>query len=249
MSKKIVLITGASRGIGGETAKRFARSGFVVAINYKTNHKAAVAVLDEIQQSGGAGFLCQADIADEQQVKQLFEQIDQQNGDLSVLVNNAAIIQPQSLLQNMDAERINHLLRTNVTSAFLCCKEAIKRMSSSLGGKGGAIVNVSSLAARTGSPNEYIDYAASKGAIDSLTVGLAKEIASENIRVNAVRPGLIYTDIHASAGEANRVKRLEQNIPLQRGGLAEEVAEAIYWLSSDKSSFCTGSLLDVGGGL
>lgn len=247
--QRIALITGAGRGIGAATAKLFAAQGFLVVINYKSNHHSAEATAQQIQMLGGQCVLMQADVAQEQQVERLFTQIDQLDGHFCVLVNNAGILKPQSRLIDMNAERINELFRTNVTSYFLCCREAVKRMSTQLGGQGGAIVNVSSAAARTGSANEYIDYAASKGAIDTLTKGLSLEVASEGIRVNCVRPGLIYTQMHADGGEENRVERLKSALPMQRGGQPEEVAEAIFWLASDKASFSTGNFLDLSGGL
>ncbi|OUL56237.1 SDR family oxidoreductase [Pseudoalteromonas ulvae] len=247
--QNIALITGAGRGIGAATAQLFASQGFLVVINYKSDHLAAEATATQILAQGGECVLMQADVAQEQQVERLFAQIDQLDGRLSVLVNNAGILKPQSRLIDMNADRINELLSTNVTSYFLCCREAVKRMSTQLGGQGGAIVNVSSGAARTGSANEYIDYAASKGAIDTLTKGLSLEVANEGIRVNCVRPGLIYTQMHADGGEEHRVDRLKTAIPMQRGGQPEEVAQAIFWLASDKASFSTGSFLDLAGGL
>lgn len=246
---KTVLVTGGSRGIGAATAKLFAQQGYAVCINYKTNHSAAKDVVSSIKAFGGECFSVQADVSKEADVLDLFSQFDQKYGQLSVLVNNAGILQPQMRLDQMSIERINQILMTNVSSYFLCCKEAVKRMSTQYNGLGGAIVNVSSGAALTGSPNEYIDYAASKGAIDALTRGLAKEVASEKIRVNGVRPGLIYTDMHADGGEAQRVDRLKCNLPLQRGGNPEEVANAIFWLASQDSSFTTGGFIDVTGGL
>ena len=247
--KKIALITGASRGIGAATAKLFAQQGYAVCINYKSNKMAATVVAQEIKAMGGQCIIIQADVSREDDVVKLFATLDKTLGTLSVLVNNAGIIKKQTRLENMTAERINSILTNNVTSCFLCCREAVKRMSSKNGGLGGIIVNVSSGAARSGSPNEYIDYAASKGAIDTLTKGLSLEVASEEIRVNCVRPGFIYTDMHADGGEADRIERLKPVIPLKRGGEPEEVAEAIYWLASDKSSFSTGNYIDVTGGL
>ncbi|SJL83880.1 SDR family oxidoreductase [Vibrio palustris] len=245
----VVLITGAGRGIGAACARLFAEKGYAVCINYKSNINAASALADEIISLGGQCITVQADVSDEKEVSRLFSTIDNELGNLSVLINNAGILRPQSRLEDMSAERINTLLTTNVTSYFLCCKQAIKRMSYRHFGQGGTIVNVSSGAARTGSPNEYIDYAASKGAIDTLTKGLSLEVAAEGIRVNCVRPGLIHTDMHADGGEPERISRLQSKIPLQRGGTPEEVAEAIYWLASEKSSFSTGNFLDLSGGL
>ena len=249
LNNKVVLITGSGRGIGAATAKLFAQHGYAVCINYKSNASAANELAEEINRTGGHCITVQADVSDETQVEELFQKVDGALGPISVLVNNVGILKKQSRLEHLSAERINEILTTNVTSYFLCCREAIKRMSTSHGGAGGAIINVSSGAARSGSPNEYIDYAASKGAIDTLTKGLSLEVAAEGIRVNCVRPGFIYTDIHSDGGEPNRVDRLSSIIPMQRGGKAEEVAEAIYWLASDKSSFATGSFLDLTGGL
>lgn len=246
---KIAIITGASRGIGAETAKLFAKNGYAVCINYLSNKIAAQIVADDITQAGGKCIIVQADISIGSEVKALFETVDRELGCVSVLVNNAAILNTQSRLENISEERINEILRVNVTGSFLCCKEAVKRMSTKHGGLGGAIINVSSGAAKSGSPNEYIDYAASKGAIDTLTRGLALEVATESIRVNGVRPGLIYTDMHASGGEPDRVNRLKTKIPMRRGGQAIEIAEAILWLASDKASFTTGGFIDLAGGL
>lgn len=247
-SQKVVLITGSSRGIGAASAKLFAGKGYNVCVNYKHDRASALSVVTEVQAMGVKCIAVQADVAIEAEVERLFNQIDSELGSITSLVNNVGVLQSQMRLQDMNAERINNILTTNVTSYFLCSKYAIKRMSLEFGGNGGTIVNVSSGAARTGSPNEYIDYAASKGAIDTLTVGLSKELAAQGIRVNGVRPGLIYTDMHADGGEANRVDRLKTKIPLQRGGEVSEVAEAIYWLASDKSSFSTGTIIDVTGG-
>ncbi|MCU8395824.1 SDR family oxidoreductase [Vibrio vulnificus] len=246
---KVVLVTGGGRGIGAATSKLFASNGYSVCINYKSNSAAAEALAHEIRQTGALCIVVQADVSNEADVSRLFETIDEELGSLSVLVNNAGILRTQSRLEDMTADRINGILSNNVTSYFLCCREAVKRMSTRHGGKGGVIVNVSSGASRSGSPNEYIDYAASKGAIDTLTKGLSLEVASEGIRVNCVRPGLIHTEMHADGGEPERVERLKSIIPLQRGGRPEEVAEAIYWLASEKSSFSTGNYLDLCGGL
>jgi NAD(P)-dependent dehydrogenase (short-subunit alcohol dehydrogenase family) len=246
---KVVLITGAGRGIGAATAKLFAKKGYAVCINYKSNEKAANAVADEIVAQGGVCITVKADVSIEEDIHRLFTTIDESLGMLTVLVNNAGILRTQSRLEDMTAERINAILINNVTSYFLCCREAVKRMSTRHGGIGGTIVNVSSGAARSGSPHEYIDYAASKGAIDTLTKGLSLEVAAEGIRVNCVRPGLIYTEMHADGGEPERVERLKSIIPMQRGGEATEVAEAIYWLAEDKASFSTGNYLDLAGGL
>ena len=247
--KKVVIITGAGRGIGAATARLFAKKDYAVCINYKTNSITANALAKAINDEGGHCITVQADVSKEEDVNRLFITVDQELGKLSILVNNAGILKKQSRLENMTAERINSILINNVTSYFLCCREAVKRMSTKHGGSGGVIVNVSSGASRSGSPNEYIDYAASKGAIDTLTKGLSLEVAEEGIRVNCVRPGLIHTDMHADGGEPERIERLKNIIPLKRGGQPTEVAEAIYWLASDKSSFSTGNYLDLTGGL
>ena len=246
---KVAIITGAGRGIGAATAKIFSRSGYAVCINYKSDEKSASELAKLITAEGGNCITVKADVSCEHDVTRLFSTVDNLLGAVTVLVNNAGILKKQSRLEDMTAERINSMLTTNVTSYFLCCKEAVKRMSSRHGGVGGVIVNVSSGAARSGSPNEYIDYAASKGAIDTLTKGLSLEVAAEGIRVNCVRPGLIYTDMHADGGEPERIERLKHVIPMQRGGQPDEVAEAIYWLASEKSSFSTGNFLDLAGGL
>ncbi|MFA0087446.1 SDR family oxidoreductase [Vibrio sp. 10N.261.51.F12] len=247
--KKVVIITGAGRGIGAATAALFARKGYAVCINYKSNAKSANELAAKITADGGKCITVQADVSNENDVTRLFSTVDKALGPLSVLVNNAGILKPQSRLEEMTADRINSILANNVTSYFLCCREAVKRMSTRYGGVGGGIINVSSGASRSGSPNEYIDYAASKGAVDTLTKGLSLEVAGEGIRVNCVRPGLIHTEMHADGGEPERVARLSSSIPLKRGGQPEEVAEAIYWLASDKSTFATGNFLDLTGGL
>lgn len=248
-NNKVVVITGSGRGIGAATAQLFANKGFAVCINYKSNIEAAYELKEQIKAQGVKCIAVQANVAYEHEVKRLFETVDQQLGKVSVLVNNAGILKQQMRLDEMSAERINEIFLNNVTSYFLCCKEAVKRMSTQYGGVGGVIVNVSSGAARSGSPNEYIDYAASKGAIDTLTKGLSLEVAAEGIRVNCVRPGLIHTDMHTDGGEPERISRLQNFIPMQRGGQPSEVAEAIYWLASEQSSFSTGNYLDLAGGL
>ncbi|MCS2156399.1 SDR family oxidoreductase [Scandinavium sp. H11S7] len=244
----IALVTGASRGIGKATALQLAQEGYTVAVNYHHNVKAATQVVNEIIENGGKAFAVRADISDEAQVMTLFEALDREGESLTALVNNAGILFQQSTIENLTAERINHVLATNVTGYFLCSREAVKRMSHKHGGKGGAIVNVSSAASRLGAPFEYVDYAASKGAVDSLTTGLALEVAAQGIRVNCVRPGLIYTEMHASGGEPGRVDRVKSALPMQRGGQPEEVAQAIVWLLSDKASYVTGSFLELAGG-
>ena len=246
---KIAVVTGGSRGIGAATARLFASNGYDVCVNYLANDAAAEKVRLEILSLGVRCITVKADVSTGRGVARLFRETDDGLGTLSVLVNNAAILKTQSRLSNISEQRINDILRTNVTSCFLCCKAAVERMSTNTGGTGGCIINVSSGASKSGSPNEYIDYAASKGAVDTLTRGLALEVAAEGIRVNAVRPGLIYTEMHASGGEPGRVDRFKPRIPLQRGGQAVEVAEAILWLASENSSFVTGSFIDVSGGL
>jgi len=245
---KTILITGASRGIGAATARLMARSGYAVAVNYYRNMDAAAGVVADIERVGGAAVAIQADVSKEEEVLQLFQKTESLLGPLDALVNNAGILEPQMQLEGMTTDRLQRIFATNVIGPFLCAREAVKRLSTKYGGKGGAIVNVSSIAARTGSPGEYIDYAASKGAIDAFTIGLSKEVAAEGIRVNGVRPAFIYTDIHADGGEPGRVDRIKESIPLQRGGTAEEVAEAILWLISEKASFTTGTFIDVTGG-
>ncbi|HFV6078328.1 TPA: SDR family oxidoreductase [Escherichia coli] len=244
----IALVTGGSRGIGRATALLLAQEGYTVAVNYQQNLHAAQEVMNLITQAGGKAFVLQADISDENQVVAMFTAIDQHDEPLAELVNNAGILFTQCTVENLTAERINRVLSTNVTGYFLCCREAVKRMALKNGGSGGAIVNVSSVASRLGSPGEYVDYAASKGAIDTLTTGLSLEVAAQGIRVNCVRPGFIYTEMHASGGEPGRVDRVKSNIPMQRGGQAEEVAQAIVWLLSDKASYVTGSFIDLAGG-
>ncbi|HDS1235215.1 TPA: SDR family oxidoreductase [Pluralibacter gergoviae] len=244
----IALVTGASRGIGKATALLLAKAGYTVAVNYRHNIVAATAVVNAIAAQGGKALALRADVGDEAQVMSMFSALDREGEPLAALVNNAGILFQQSRVEDLTAARINQVLSTNVTGYFLCCREAVKRMSHRRGGQGGAIVNVSSAASRLGSPGEYVDYAASKGAVDSLTIGLSLEVAAEGIRVNGVRPGLIYTDIHASGGEPGRVDRVAASLPMQRGGQPEEVAEAIAWLLSDSASYVTGSFIDLAGG-
>lgn len=244
----IALVSGASRGIGRATALLLAQEGYTVAVNYYRQRDAADEVVTAIQALGGKAFVVQADISDESQVEAMFARIDEEGLPLTALVNNAGILFQQSRVEALSAARINQVLATNVTGYFLCCREAVKRMSTQHGGQGGAIVNVSSAAARLGSPGEYVDYAASKGAVDSLTTGLSLEVAASGIRVNGVRPGFIYTEMHASGGEPGRVDRVSSAIPMQRGGQPEEVAQAIAWLLSDKASYVTGSFIDLAGG-
>jgi NAD(P)-dependent dehydrogenase (short-subunit alcohol dehydrogenase family) len=245
---KIALITGASRGIGAATARLAASRGYAVCVNYRTNSAAATAVADDITASGGSAIAVQADVAVEADVVRLFKTCDRELGRVTALVNNAGILETQTRVETIDAARLQRVFAANVIGSFICAREAVRRMSTKHGGAGGAIVNLSSGAARLGSPGEYVDYAASKGAIDTFTIGLAQEVAQEGIRVNAVRPGFIYTDIHASGGEPNRVDRVKVFVPMRRGGTADEVANAIVWLLSDAASFTTGAFIDVTGG-
>jgi NAD(P)-dependent dehydrogenase (short-subunit alcohol dehydrogenase family) len=244
----ILLVTGGSRGIGAATARLAAQRGYAVALSYIENRTAAEAVVDEIVRSGGTACAVQADVSREPDVVRMFEEVDSRLGTLDALVNNAGILERQMRLDEMSADRLNRIFATNITGAFLCAREAVRRMSTARGGRGGAIVNVSSGAARLGSPGEYVDYAASKGAIDTMTIGLSREVAEEGIRVNAVRPGFIYTDIHASGGEPKRVDRVKAFVPMKRGGQPEEVAHAILWLLSEDASYSTGTFIDVTGG-
>lgn len=246
--KPILLVTGGSRGIGAATARLAAARGYAVCLSYRSNAAAAAAVVADIERGGGEAIAVAADVASEADVLRLFETVDARLGRLSALVNNAGILEHHMRVDEMSAGRLQRVLATNVLGSFLCAREALRRMSTRHGGAGGAIVNVSSMAAKLGAPNEYVDYAASKGAIDSMTIGLAREVAAEGIRVNAVRPGVIYTDIHASGGEPGRVDRVKNAVPMQRGGSAEEVARAILWLLSDEASYSTGTFIDVSGG-
>jgi NAD(P)-dependent dehydrogenase (short-subunit alcohol dehydrogenase family) len=245
---KVLIVTGGSRGIGAATCLLAARRGYGVCVNYRRAQKEAEEVVRSIEQEHGLAIAVQADISAEADVVRLFETADQKLGRLSALVNNAATIDRQMRLDSMDAARLHRMFATNVIGTFLCSREAVLRMSTRQGGVGGNIVNVSSAAARLGSAGEYIDYAASKGAVDTLTIGLAREVAEEGIRVNAVRPGLIHTDLHAVGGEPGRVDRLKTGIPMKRGGQPEEVASAILWLLSEEASYITGTILDVAGG-
>jgi NAD(P)-dependent dehydrogenase (short-subunit alcohol dehydrogenase family) len=244
----LLLITGASRGIGAATARLAAVRGYAVCLNYRENRAAAELVARELQSSGARAIAVQADVSVEPDVVRLFETCDRELGTVSALVNNAGILETQMRVESMDGARLQRVFATNVIGSFLCAREAVRRMSTKHGGRGGAIVNISSGASRLGSPNEYVDYAASKGAIDTLTIGLAREVAEEGIRVNAVRPGFIYTDIHASGGEPNRVERVKTIVPMKRGGTVDEVAHAILWLLSDEASYTTGAFIDVTGG-
>lgn len=245
---KIVLVTGGSRGIGAATALLAARQGWAVAVNYANHAEAAERVVRRIVDAGGRAIAVQADVAVEAQVCALFETVDRELGRLTALVNNAGVVDRPATVAEMSGERLRRMFDINVLGSFYCAREAVRRMSTRRGGAGGSIVNVSSAAARLGAAHQYVDYAAAKGAVDVLTLGLAREVAAEGIRVNAVRPGLIDTEIHASGGLPDRVRDLAPQVPMGRGGTAEEVAEAIVWLLSDAASYTTGAILDVGGG-
>jgi NAD(P)-dependent dehydrogenase (short-subunit alcohol dehydrogenase family) len=245
---RVTLVTGGSRGIGAATARLAAARGDAVCVNYQRDATAAAAVVRAIEAAGGTALAVQADVASEPDVVRLFAEVDARLGPVTALVNNAGILTRQARVGELDAARMTRMFAVNVIGSILCAREAVARMSTRLGGGGGAIVNLSSMAARLGAPGEYLDYAASKGAVDTFTVGLAKEVAAEGIRVNAVRPGLIHTDIHASGGEPGRIARLQGTVPMQRGGAPEEVAHAILWLLSDEASYVTGTVIDVAGG-
>jgi NAD(P)-dependent dehydrogenase (short-subunit alcohol dehydrogenase family) len=244
----VIVITGAGRGIGAATARAAGERGYSVCVNYRSNRAAAAQVAAAIQAAGGKAIAVAADVSIESEVERLFETCDRELGRPTALVNNAGILEEQMRVESMSAARLQRIFATNVIGAFVCAREAVRRMSTRHGGSGGAIVNVSSGASRLGAPGEYVDYAASKGAIDTLTIGLAKEVAAEGIRVNAVRPGYIYTDMHARGGEPARVDRVKALLPMKRGGTADEVAHAVLWLLSSEASFSTGSFIEVAGG-
>lgn len=247
-SNPAILITGGSRGVGAATARLAARQGYDVAISYAANESAAHAVVAEVQSTGRRAVAVRADSADPVQVAELFATVDREFGRLDVLVNNAAMLAQQSRLEDLGFERMQRIFAVNAIGPMLCAQQAVRRMATRHGGQGGAIVNISSASARLGSPHEYVDYAASKGALETFTTGLAKEVARENIRVNCIRPGHIYTEMHASGGEPGRVDRVKDSIPMGRGGQPEEVARAILWLAGAEASFITGTFLDVTGG-
>jgi NAD(P)-dependent dehydrogenase (short-subunit alcohol dehydrogenase family) len=244
----IILVTGGGRGIGAATCRLAAERGYAVCVNYRSNQAAADAVVAGIVAAGGSAMAVRADVASEPEVVRLFETVDARLGRLTVLVNNAGILERQTRVEQIDAARIDRVFATNVRGAFICAREAVRRMSTAHGGAGGAIVNVSSRAAQLGAPGEYVDYAASKAALDALTIGLSREVAGEGIRVNGVRAGIIATEIHADGGEPGRVDRLGPTLPMRRGGDAIEVARAILWLASDEASYSTGTFIDVAGG-
>jgi NAD(P)-dependent dehydrogenase (short-subunit alcohol dehydrogenase family) len=246
--QKVIVVTGGGRGIGAATARLAGERGYAVCVNYRNNQAAAEGVVADVEAAGGVAIAVGADVSSEADVLRLFETVDARLGPLTALVNNAGILERQTRLEHIEAARIDRIFATNVRGAFLCAREAVRRMSTARGGQGGAIVNVSSRAAQLGSPGEYVDYAASKAALDAMTVGLALEVAAEGIRVNSVRAGHIHTDIHATGGEPGRVDRLAPDLPMRRGGDPIEIARAILWLLSDEASYTTAAVLDAAGG-
>jgi len=246
--QNVMIVTGGSRGIGAATARLAGERGYAVLVNYHSDSHAADEVVGAVCENGGRAIAMQGDVGSEDDVISLFDRATAEFGPVTTLINNAGILETASPLAEMSVERISRVIHINVVGAMICAREAVRRMAISRGGSGGIIVNLSSIAARLGGPHEFTDYAASKGAIETLTRGLALETAADGIRVNAVQPGLIYTDIHASSGTVDRVDQLKHNVPMQRGGTAEEVAEAILWLASDQASYTTGSFVEVSGG-
>ena len=245
---KALLVTGGSRGIGAAVCRLAAKAGYRVAVNYASNEAAAAALVAEIQAGGGEAFAIKGDVSNEADVVAMFAAVDRTFGGLDAFVNNAGVVDRKARVDEMSVERLERMMRINVVGSILCAREAVRRMSTLRGGSGGSIVNLSSAAATLGSPGEYVDYAASKGAIDTFTIGLAREVANEGVRVNAVRPGIIDTEIHASGGQPGRVAAIRDTVPMKREGKAEEVAHAVLWLLSDEASYTTGSIVNVSGG-
>lgn len=245
---KALLVTGGSRGIGAAVCRLAAKAGYRVAVNYASNEAAAAALVAEIQAGGGEAFAIKGDVGNEADVVAMFAAVDRTFGGLDAFVNNAGVVDRKARVDEMSVERLERMMRINIVGSILCAREAVKRMSTLRGGRGGSIVNLSSAAAKLGSPGEYVDYAASKGAIDTFTIGLAREVANEGVRVNAVRPGIIDTEIHASGGQPGRVAAIRDTVPMKREGKAEEVAHAVLWLLSDEASYTTGSIVNVSGG-